>query len=187
MIMLEIAIFSYIGLVTISLIGGYLFIYKTPSNDEFNMEFTLFDEDDPDNLNRLLLGEHIPNSKWNNIKKSIKLHKNSINETIINITDPQINYIKKKIRKKTYMNIPLNKNKYNKPLFNNIPNNIVPNNNLNNSCDMTSTINSDNFNNSDDLISTINTDLLMTDNCNSISSEESFNSVINNSMIHSRL
>ena len=109
--MYEYAIYSYIGILVIVVFKGYYQFYKFNNNqDNEDIKYTLFDDSEENDLNKLLLGEQESiNTNKNNQAKTIlriKLHnfKEQMNEKI----DKMFSSIKS-IYKQKYE--PINSNK----------------------------------------------------------------------------
>ena len=98
--MYQYIIITYCGIVIISLIGGYKYFLYDNSEDDFDVQFTLFDNENPSDLNKFLLNEKKKNNNIINFKNSIRLHVNSIKNKFENIADSNISYIKSLIKKK---------------------------------------------------------------------------------------
>jgi len=148
--MYQYIIITYCGIVIISIIGGYKYFLYDNSEDDFDVQFTLFDNENPSDLNKFLLNEKKKNNNIINFKNSIRLHVNSIKNKFENIADSNISYIKYLIKKK-YKPVPkdlnndhanddflnndhisddcINENINNKPYFNYELQNIISQNN----------------------------------------------------------
>lgn len=98
--MYQYIIITYCGIVIISLIGSYKYFLYDNSEDDFDVQFTLFDNENHSDLNKFLLNEKKKNNNIIDLKNSIRLHVNSIKNKFSNVADTNISYIKYLIKKK---------------------------------------------------------------------------------------
>lgn len=100
-------IFTYIGIISITYLSYLTYSLKVYNSlqeeDDIDLQFTLFDDEDPNNLNRLLMNQrtkkydNIYNRYYNNIKKNGE----KLNSYIMNIINNKISEIKR-MRNKDY-------------------------------------------------------------------------------------
>lgn len=100
-------IFAYIGIISITYLSYLTYSLKVYNSlqeeDDIDLQFTLFDDEDPNNLNRLLMNQrtkkydNIYNRYYNNIKKNGE----KLNGYIMNIINNKIGEIKR-MRNKDY-------------------------------------------------------------------------------------
>jgi len=100
-------IFAYIGIISITYLSYLTYSLKVynslQEDDDIDLKFTLFDDEDPNNLNRLLMEQrtkkydNIYNRYYNNIKKNGE----KLNGYIMNIINNKIGEIKR-MRNKDY-------------------------------------------------------------------------------------
>lgn len=100
-------IFAYIGIISITYLSYLTYSIKVynslQEDDDIDLQFTLFDDEDPNNLNRLLMEQrtkkydNLYNRYYNNIKKNGE----KLNGYIMNIINNKIGEIKR-MRNKDY-------------------------------------------------------------------------------------
>jgi len=100
-------IFAYIGIISITYLSYLTYSLKVynslQEDDDIDLKFTLFDDEDPNNLNRLLMEQrtkkydNLYNRYYNNIKKNGE----KLNGYIMNIINNKIGEIKR-MRNKDY-------------------------------------------------------------------------------------
>ena len=100
-------IFAYIGIISITYLSYLTYSIKVynslQEDDDIDLKFTLFDDEDPNNLNRLLMEQrtkkydNLYNRYYNNIKKNGE----KLNGYIMNIINNKIGEIKR-MRNKDY-------------------------------------------------------------------------------------
>lgn len=109
--MYEYAIYSYIGILVVVVFKGYYQFYKFNNNhDNEDIKYTLFDDSEENDLNKLLLGEqdNINTNKNNQAKTILRIKLHNFKEQMNEKIDKMFSSIKS-IYKQKYE--PINSNK----------------------------------------------------------------------------
>ena len=208
--MYEYIFYTYLGITMIFIFKGYKYIYKIDNNDNTietdQFKYSLFNHNETNNLNKLLLDEIRVPTEINNNQTLIRLKIHNFKENMNEGLDKMVNSIKNIYKKNNMETIKTNKTKYSKvnnnQEFDNIElishniNNQTQNYNYNNYSNPNRYNNySEEFNNSnntpyleEDLNSTINTvdlNISVNNSENNIHQTDKINNKSENVIFHS--
>ena len=116
--MYEYIFYTYLGITMIFIFKGYKYIYKIDNNDNTietdQFKYSLFNHNETNNLNKLLLDEIRVPTEINNNQTLIRLKIHNFKENMNEGLDKMVNSIKNIYKKNNMETIKTNKTKYSK-------------------------------------------------------------------------